>query len=150
LIAGIAVRNLVMPLIGAQVRVLWPSAKQGLALMLDLTLGLFLTMALMGLQLNALTNAFIFIAVVLTIQIAMSITYALYVVFPAMGRDYEAAVVAAAFGGISLGSTATAIANMTSVTRQFGAAPRAFIIVPLVCGFFIDILNAALISFFVG
>ena len=45
-----------------------------------------------------------------------------------------------------LGSTATAIANMTAVTRQHGAAHRAFIIVPLVCGFFVDLINALVIQ----
>ena len=49
-----------------------------------------------------------------------------------------------------LGATPTAIANMTAVTQQHGAAHRAFIIVPLVCGFFIDIVNALIISAFVG
>ena len=67
-----------------------------------------------------------------------------------MGRDYEAVVMSAGFGGITLGSTATAIANMTAVTQQYGAAHRAFIVVPLVCGFFIDIVNAFIISAFVG
>ncbi|HRM83646.1 MAG TPA: sodium/glutamate symporter, partial [Acidovorax temperans] len=49
-------------------------------------------------------------------------------------------------GGIALGSTSTAVANMSAVTRQYGAAHRAFIIVPLVGGFFIDLVNALVIS----
>jgi len=73
-----------------------------------------------------------------------------FIVFPAMGRDYEAAVISASFGGITLGSTATAIANMTAVTQQYGAAHRAFIVVPLVCGFFIDLVNAVVIAIFAG
>ena len=56
----------------------------------------------------------------------------------------------AGFGGIVLGSTATAIANMTAVTRQYGAAPNAFIVVPLVCGFFIDLVNALIIGTMAG
>ena len=67
-----------------------------------------------------------------------------------MGRDYESSVISAGFGGITLGSTATAIVNMTAVAKQYGAAHRAFIIVPLVCGFFIDLVNALIINFFVG
>ncbi|GAM57514.1 sodium/glutamate symporter [Vibrio ishigakensis] len=66
-----------------------------------------------------------------------------------MGRDYEAAVISSGFGGITLGSTATAIVNMTAVTQQHGAAHKAFIIVPLVCGFFIDIANALIINTFI-
>ena len=55
-------------------------------------------------------------------------------------------MICAGFGGIALGSTATAIANMTEVTREHGAAREAFIVVPLVCGFVIDIANALVIS----
>jgi len=59
-------------------------------------------------------------------------------------------VIAASFGGIALGSTATAIANMTAVAQQHGAAHKAFVIVPLVGGFFIDFANAMVVSAMVG
>lgn len=148
LVAGILIRNL-MPLApGNAVRRVWPGVGDGLALISDLSLGLFLTMALMGLQIWELNGVFLFIATVLAIQIALTVVFTVLVVFPAMGRDYEAAVISAGFGGITLGSTATAIANMTAVTQQYGAAHRAFVIVPLVCGFFIDIVNALAISTF--
>ncbi len=42
------------------------------------------------------------------------------------------------------------IANMTAVTREHGAAREAFIVVPLVCGFVIDIANALVISLMAG
>jgi glutamate:Na+ symporter, ESS family len=66
-----------------------------------------------------------------------------------MGRNYQAAVISAGFSGISLGATPTAIANMTAVTKVHGAAPTAFIILPLVSAFFIDIANAVIIGLFV-
>ena len=91
----------------------------------------------------------LFIAVVMLFQVMLSVVFTVLVVFRTMGKDYEASVISAGFGGITLGSTATAIVNMTAVTKQYGAAPRAFIIVPLVCGFFIDLINALIISFFV-
>ncbi|WP_281171577.1 sodium/glutamate symporter [Desulfovibrio inopinatus] len=72
-----------------------------------------------------------------------------FIIFKIMGKDYEAAVICAGFGGISMGSTPTAIANMTAVTERYGAAHKAFIVVPLVCSFFIDVANAMIISFFV-
>ena len=75
--------------------------------------------------------------------------YILFVVFPAMGRDYQAAVLASGFTGIGLGATPTAIANMTAVTKVHGPAPTAFIILPLVSAFFIDIANAIAIGFMV-
>jgi len=78
------------------------------------------------------------------------VLFTVLVVFRSMGKDYEASVIAAGFGGITLGSTATAIVNMTAVAKQYGAAHRAFLLVPLVCGFFIDIANAMAINFFVG
>jgi ESS family glutamate:Na+ symporter len=74
----------------------------------------------------------------------------LFVVFPVMGRNYDAAVVCAGFGGISLGSTPTAMANMAAVTMRYGASHLAFIIVPLVCAFFIDLVNALMIPFFLA
>ncbi|KHJ53868.1 glutamate permease [Aureimonas altamirensis] len=150
LLAGIAIRNLLPLAAGASITRIWPGVRQGLSLLSDLSLGLFLTMALMGLQLWQLSGVFIFVVAALAVQIALTIVYTVFIVFPAMGRDYEAAVISASFGGITLGSTATAIANMTAVTQQYGAAHRAFIVVPLVCGFFIDLVNAVVIALFAG
>jgi ESS family glutamate:Na+ symporter len=113
-------------------------------------LGLFLTMALMGLRLWELQPVLAFITAAMLVQIALVIAFVLLIVFRAMGKDYQAAVVCAGFGGIALGSTATAIANMTAVTREHGAAREAFIVVPLVCGFVIDIANALVISLMAG
>jgi len=128
----------------------YPGAKLGIALISDISLGMFLTMALMGLQLWELQGLMLFITVVMVFQILLSILFTVLVVFRLMGNDYESSVVSAGFGGITLGSTATAIVNMTAVAKQYGAAHRAFIIVPLVCGFFIDLVNALIINFFVG
>lgn len=123
--------------------------KPGIALISDISLGLFLTMALMGLQLWVLQPILGFITVTMALQIALVVLFTLFVVFRAMGRNYDAAVVCSAFGGIALGSTATAVANMSAVTRQYGASPRAFLVVPLVCGFFIDLANALVVSLMV-
>lgn len=128
----------------------WNGASQGLALISDICLGMFLTMALMGLQLWQLGGVVSFILTVLALQIVLCVVYIVFVVFRCMGRDYEASVIAAGFGGIALGSTATAIVNMAAVTQKHGAAHQAFIIVPLVCGFFIDLINALLIGLFSG
>lgn len=127
----------------------WFSMQPSLALISDICLGLFLTMALMGLRLWELKPVLGFISSVMLVQVLMTIAYVLLVVFRAMGRDYEATVICAGFGGITLGSTATAIGNMTAVTRQFGAAHKAFIVVPLVCGFVIDLANALVIGILV-
>jgi ESS family glutamate:Na+ symporter len=128
----------------------YPGAKLGIALISDLSLGMFLTMALMGLKIWELEGLVAFISSVMFCQILLSVLFTLFIVFRLMGKDYEATVISAGFGGITLGSTATAIVNMSAVAKQYGAAHRAFIIVPLVCGFFIDIVNALVIRFFVG
>jgi ESS family glutamate:Na+ symporter len=67
-----------------------------------------------------------------------------------MGRAYNAAVVSAGYSGVTLGATPTAIANMTAVTERFGAAPQAFIIIPLVGAFFLDLANAFIIQQFLN
>ena len=90
------------------------------------------------------------IIAILGAQFLIAVAFTLLLIFRIMGRDYEAAVVCAGFGGISLGATPTSIANMTAVTKKYGAAHRAFIIVPLVAAFFIDIVNAFLIRFFLN
>ena len=149
LIAGMLIRNIGSFIIGDRGPRGRAAIAEGLSLLSDLALNLFLTMALMGLQLWALSDVFGFIAVVILLQILMTIFFAIFVVFRLMGRDYEAAVITAGFGGIALGSTATAIANMTAVVQQHGLARRAFIIVPIVCGFFIDIMNSLVIAAFV-
>ena len=122
----------------------------GVALLSDICLGLFLTMALMGLQFWQMQGVAGFVTTALLVQVLMAVAFTVFVVFAFMGRDYEAAVTCSGFGGIALGSTATAIANMSTVTREHGAAPRAFIIVPLVCGFFIDLMNALVIGLMAG
>ena len=125
-------------------------ASRGLSLIQDICLGMFLTMALMSLKIWELEGSLFYISVVMSIQVLLSVLFTVFIVFRAMGKDYEAAVICSGFGGVTLGSTATAIVNMTAVSQQYGAAHRAFIIVPLVCGFFIDIINAMIINLFVS
>jgi len=147
LIAGILLR-LLGDLFAPNGRRMWKLEimQPGIALISDISLGLFLVMALMGLQFWVLEPLLGFITVAMAVQITLVVVFSVFVVFRAMGSDYEAAVVSSAFGGIALGSTATAMANMTAVTREYGAAPRAFVIVPLVCGFFIDLANALIVG----
>ncbi|PSW14615.1 sodium/glutamate symporter [Photobacterium rosenbergii] len=124
--------------------------QKGLAMISDICLGMFLTMALMGLKLWDLEGLFGYISVIMSAQILLSIFFTITAVYFLMGRNYDSVVICSGFGGITLGSTATAIVNMTAVTSKYGSSPQAFIVVPLVCGFFIDIINALIIGFFVG
>ena len=150
LFAGILITNLIprsFPRISGRA---WPTRSPAIALIADIALGTFLAMSLMSLQLWTLVDLAGPILTILTAQFALAIAVNLFVVFPAMGRNYDAAVVSAGFGGISLGSTPTAMANMAAVSQRYGASHLAFIIVPLVCAFFIDLANALLIPFFLA
>ena len=128
----------------------WPSRTPSMALIADVTLGTFLAMSLMSMQLWTLVDLAGPIITILVAQLAVAIAINLLLVFPLMGKDYNAAVISAGFGGISLGATPTAMANMAAVTQRYGPSHIAFVVVPLVCSFFIDIANAFMIPFFLA
>ncbi|MGD2032102.1 MAG: sodium/glutamate symporter [Gammaproteobacteria bacterium] len=150
LFAGILITNLLpasFPRISGRA---WPSRKPAIALIADVSLGTFLAMSLMSMQLWTLVDLAGPILAILGVQFLIAAGLAIFVIFRLMGGNYDAAVVCAGFGGISLGSTPTAMANMSAVTQRYGASHMAFIVVPLVCAFFIDIANALLIPFFLA
>lgn len=128
----------------------WPTRMPAIALIADIALGTFLAMSLMSMQLWTMVDLAGPIFTILIVQFLIAILVTVFVVFPLMGRTYDAAVISAGFGGISLGSTPTAMANMSAVTKRYGASHVAFVIVPLVCAFFIDLVNALLIPFFLA
>jgi ESS family glutamate:Na+ symporter len=128
----------------------WPTGSSSLALISDFCLGLFLAMSLMSLQLWALVDLAFPILLLLTVQVIMVIFFTIFIVFRALGKNYDAAVIASGYAGLALGATPTAIANMTAVTKKYGASPQAFIVIPLVGAFFIDLSNAFVIQFFIS
>ena len=116
----------------------------------EVSLALFLSMSLMSMQLWTLADAAGPILIVLIVQVMVITVFATFITFRLMGRDYDAAVIASGFVGLGLGATPVAIANMNAVTSRFGPSPKAFLVVPLVGAFFIDIINAGTIKFFIG
>jgi len=128
-------------------RLQWPTRTRSLSLLSDLSLNIFLAMSLMSMQLWTIGGLGPALVIILGVQTLAAIVYIVFIVFPAMGRDYDAAVLSAGFTGIALGATPTAIANMTAVTKSHGAAPVAFIILPLVSAFFLDLANVVAIGF---
>ena len=150
LFAAILITNLVPKSLPRITGTEWPSRKPAVALIADISLGTFLAMSLMSMQLWTLIDLAGPILAIIGAQFIIAILINLFVVFPAMGRNYDAAVVCSGFGGISLGSTPTAMANMSAVAKRYGASHLAFIIVPLVCAFFIDIANGLMIPFFLA
>jgi sodium/glutamate symporter len=114
------------------------------------SLSLFLAMALLNLKLWELTDIAGKVSIILAVQTVVMILYATFVTYVFMGRDYDAAVLSAGHCGFGLGATPTAVANMQSITQTFGPSHKAFLIVPMVGAFFVDLINAAILSGFVN
>jgi ESS family glutamate:Na+ symporter len=123
-----------------------PIAAHAAALLGNVSLALFLAMALMTLKLWDLAALALPVISILAAQTALMALYAIFVTFRVMGRNYDAVVLAAGHCGFGLGATPTAIANMQAVTSRFGHSHLAFLIVPMVGAFFIDIANAIVIK----
>lgn len=114
------------------------------------SLSLFLAMALLNLKLWELTGMAGPVAIILAVQVVVMILYATFVTYMVMGRDYNAAVLSAGHCGFGLGATPTAVANMQSITQTFGSSHKAFLIVPMVGAFFVDIVNVIILSGFLN
>ena len=116
----------------------------------NVALALFIAMALMTLKLWEISNLALPMLAILAVQVILVALVCMWPVFPAMGRDYDAAVMGSGFAGFMLGTTANAMANMRSLVERYGPAPRAFLVVPMVGAFFIDFTNAVIITVFVN
>ena len=136
---GVAIRNLV-PF--ARIRI----DDRASDLISSVCLSLFLVMTMMALNLVEVALSAGPFLVMIAAQVVFIILYAVLVCFRAMGRDYEAAVTSAAFIGFNMGSTATAMANMQAITAKYGPAPQSYLIVPLAGAFFIDLMNAFMLT----
>jgi ESS family glutamate:Na+ symporter len=147
LIMGIVLSNTV-PLVFPKLP--WPARTPALALISDYALSTFLAMSLMSMQLWTLAEIAGPLLIVVAMQAAVAVAFIVLALFPLLGRDYQAAVLSAGFTGLSLGATPTAIASMTAVTKHYGPAPNAFIILPLVSAFFVDIINVIAIKVFLA
>jgi glutamate:Na+ symporter, ESS family len=148
LFAGILLTNLLPKSAPTLSGMPWPTRTPAMALIADVALGTFLAMSLMSMQLWTLIELAGPVLTILAAQFVLAVAVTILILFPLLGRSYDAAVVCAGFGGVSLGSTPTAMANMAAVAQRFGPSHRAFIIVPLVSAFFIDLVNALVIPFF--
>jgi ESS family glutamate:Na+ symporter len=116
----------------------------------NVALSIFLVMALMTLRLWELVGLAVPLAVMLVVQVATVGLMAVFLVWPLMRRDYEAAVMSSGFIGFMLGTTANAMANMKALVERYGPAPKAFLVVPMVGAFFIDFTNALIITAFLN
>lgn len=114
----------------------------------NISLSLFLSMALMSMKLWQLIDLAVPLIVILLVQTLLMAVFAYFVTFNIMGRDYDAAVMSTGHCGFGLGATPNAMANMETFTAANGPSVKAFFIIPIVGSLFIDFINAAVIQGF--
>ena len=114
----------------------------------NISLSLFLSMALMSMKLWELIDLALPLIIILAVQTIVMALFAYYVTFNIMGRDYDAAVIATGHCGFGLGATPNAMANMETFTAANGPSIKAFFIIPIVGSLFIDFINALVIQGF--
>ena len=114
------------------------------------SLSVFLGLAMIDMKLWQLAELAVPMIVMLVAQTLIMFLYASFVVFNVLGKTYDAAVMTSGFCGFGMGATPNAMANMQAITGQYGPAPTAFMVVPLVGSLFIDFVNATIITTFVN
>jgi ESS family glutamate:Na+ symporter len=144
LLLGVAVRN-----VADAVRPGWIKSEI-VDTLASIALAVFLAAAMMSLNLLDLANTALPMLVILTAQVAAMALFVWLVTFPLMGRSYDAAVMSAGQIGFGLGGTPNAVANMKAIVEKYGPSPRAFLVVPVVGGFLIDLINSLNITFFLN
>lgn len=144
LLTGVVIRNI------CEVTGIYKIEETTLDTLSTLSLFLFLAMAFMSLRLWELLDLAGPLLVILGAQTLAMIIYAFFVTFRIMGKDYDAAVMAGGHCGFALGATPTAVANMSAITARYGDSPKAFLIIPMVGAFFIDLTNTLVIQGFLS
>ncbi len=143
MLGGVILINALPPLIPALRGV---RQSRALAIVSDLSLGLFLAMAMMSLRFWELGQESLFILLNIVLQTIFILLFTVLVLFRLLGKDYTAAVISAGYIGSALGATPTAMANMAAVTREYGPSPIAFAVVSIVGAFVIQVSNAMVIN----
>ena len=119
----------------------------------DVSLNIYLSIALMSLKLWQLLDLLGPVLLIVVCQVVLLVVLCYFVIFRILGSNYDAAVMCAGLLGHGLGATPTAIVNMTAVKDRYGMSRKAFMIVPIVGAFLVDIIyqpqTIAFIKFFV-
>lgn len=116
----------------------------------NISLNVFLSMALIGLKLWELKSTAGPLLILLIGQAVLMFIFAYFITFRLMGKDYDAAVMSSGHCGFGMGATPNGIANMEAITSKYGASPKAFFILPVVGAFLIDFSNSLVITLFVN
>lgn len=127
-----------------------PLAETEIEALGSLSLSFFLTMALMGLKLWQLFDLALPLLIMLLAQVLLAGSFAYFITYRVMGKNYEAAVFASALCGFGMGATPNAIANMDELTNQYGFSPTPYFVVPIVGCLFIDFVNSTVITIFIN
>ncbi|KQL37296.1 sodium/glutamate symporter [Psychrobacillus sp. FJAT-21963] len=118
---------------------------QSIGLVGDITLGIFLSMALMSIKLWEVADLALPILAIVFVQVVFIVLFGIFVLFRLLGKNYDAAVMVAGFTGHGLGATPNAMANMAAVTERFGPSKKAYLVVPIVGAFLIDVFAMPII-----
>lgn len=116
----------------------------------DVSLSLFLSIALMSIQLTEIYQLAIPLIVIVLVQVAFIVLFSVFVVFRGLGKNYDAAVMIGGFIGHGLGATPNAMANLDVITKKHGASPKAYLVVPIVGAFLIDLLGVPIVTTFIN
>ena len=116
----------------------------------DISLGLFLTMALMSIDLFKLSNLFGPVIIIVISQAIFIILFGIFIAFNVLGKNLDAAIIVGGMIGHGLGATPNALANMSSVSQIYGYSEKAFLIVPLVAAFLLDVFTMPCIILFIN
>ena len=114
------------------------------------SLSLFLSLALMSIKLTEVYHLALPLFVIVFAQVVFIILFSIFVIFRILGKDYDAAVMIGGFIGHGLGATPNAMANLDAITRKYGASPKAYLIVPIVGAFLIDVVSVPIITWFIN
>ena len=116
----------------------------------NVCLYLFLGMAMSTLKLWELASLMLPLILILVAQATFMALYAIFVAFPSLGRNYDAAVLVSGICGFGLGATPNAMANMTAVCYKYHFTAAPFIIVPILGAMFVDLINTGVITGFLN
>ena len=143
MLGGVLIANLI-PYIIPKLKCAYKSPT--LSITSELSLGLFLAMAMMGLKFWEIGEESLFIIISILIQTISILIFSVFVIFRVLGKNYGAAVISAGYIGSAMGATPTAMANMAAITKTHGPSPIAFAVIPILGAFIIQVSNAFVIN----
>ena len=116
----------------------------------DISLGIFLSLALMSIQLTQVYSLALPLIAIVLVQVVFISLFAFFILFRVLGKDYDAAVMAGGFIGHGLGATPNAMANLDVITKKYGSSPKSYLVVPIVGAFLIDLAGVPIVMGFMN